>query len=210
MTPHDKVRQFIPLVDFIAEVLGSNSEIVLHDIGDPERSLVAIRNESLPGRAAGSGMSEFARGILDKGRRTGKRFISNYLGKSYGGGKFLKSSTFFIRNGEDKIIGMLGINTDLSALSEAHGILGQMLEVSEIEENPEPGRERVPIRETVLSMIDDVIGMWGAEPARMTTEEKKNIVCALDEHGVFLLKGAVTEVALRLDVSEQTIYRYLK
>jgi predicted transcriptional regulator YheO len=200
----------MPLVDFIADVLGPNSEVVLHDTRYPERSLVAIRNESFSGRAPGSGMSEFARDILEDGRRTGKQFISNYLSKSYGGGKFLKSSTFFIRDDEDKIIGMLGINTDLSALSEVHRILGQMLEVNEMAENTDNGRERVSIRETVFSMIDDVIGMWGTEPARMTTDEKKNIVCTLDEHGAFLLKGAVTEVASRLDVSEQTIYRYLK
>jgi predicted transcriptional regulator YheO len=200
----------MPLVDFIADVVGSNSEVVLHDTGDPERSLVAIRNESLSGRAAGSRMSEFAREILDEGRRTGKRFISNYLGKSYGGGKFLKSSTFFIRDDDDEIIGMIGINTDLSALSEAHRILGQMLEVGDIEGGAASEGERVSIRRTVLSVIDEVIGKWGADPARMTTEEKKNVVFELNEHGVFLLKGTVPEVASRLDVSEQTIYRYLK
>ena len=44
----------------------------------------------------------------------------------------------------------------------------------------------------------------------MTTEEKKEIVEELNAKGVFLLKGTVAEVAQRLDVSEQTIYRYLK
>jgi predicted transcriptional regulator YheO len=114
---------------------------------------------------------------------------------------------------------MFGINTDLSALSEAHRILGQMLEVGEIEGNPEPdgagkadkaNKERVSIRETVFSVIDEVIGEKNGNPERMTTEEKKNVVNELDERGVFLLKGVVTEVASRLDVSEQTIYRYLK
>ena len=42
------------------------------------------------------------------------------------------------------------------------------------------------------------------------TDEKKDVVDALDAHGVFLLKGIVSEVAPSLDVSEQTIYRYLK
>ena len=42
------------------------------------------------------------------------------------------------------------------------------------------------------------------------TVEKKEVVDALNDRGVFLLKGVVSEVASRLDVSEQTIYRYLK
>ncbi|WP_238558869.1 helix-turn-helix domain-containing protein [Yersinia pestis] len=41
-------------------------------------------------------------------------------------------------------------------------------------------------------------------------DEKKEIVKKLNEKGVFLLKGAVAEVAMRLETSEQTIYRYLK
>jgi predicted transcriptional regulator YheO len=44
----------------------------------------------------------------------------------------------------------------------------------------------------------------------MTPEEKKELVDALNDRGVFLLKGVVSEVADRLEVSEQTIYRYLK
>jgi predicted transcriptional regulator YheO len=210
MAPDGRLHRLIPFIDFIAEVVGPNSEVVLHDTGDLEKSLVAIRNGSLSGREVGSPMSEFARGILNEGKRTGKHFISNYLGKAYGGGKFLKSSTFFIRAYDGEIIGMIGINTDLSALSEVHRILGQMLEVGGIEENSEPGGERASIRETVLAVIDEVIGMGGTDPVRMTLEEKKNIVCKLNAQGVFLLKGTVAEVASRLDVSEQTIYRYLK
>jgi predicted transcriptional regulator YheO len=210
MTPDGKLQKLIPLIDFLAEVVGPNSEIVLHDARNLEKSLLAIRNGSLSGREAGSRMSEFARELLSEGKRTGKQFISNYLSKSYGGGKFLKSSTFFIRDDDNEIIGMIGINTDLSALAEVHRVLGQMLEVNEIEENLEPSGERVSIRKTVLAVIDEVIGMRGGDPARMTAEEKKSVVCELDEYGVFLLKGTVMEVASRLDVSEQTIYRYLK
>jgi predicted transcriptional regulator YheO len=197
------------LVDFIAEVVGPDSEIVLHDTRDLEKSLVSIRNGKLSGRETGSRMSDFAREILNEGKRTGKQFITNYLGKSYGGGRFIKSSTLFIRGDDGEIIGMLGINTDLSDISEAHRVLGRMLEVGDINEGAESGRQG-SIKETVLAVIDEVIGGFGADPARLTPDEKRDVVDALDERGVFLLKGIVAEVANRLFVSEQTIYRYLK
>jgi len=210
MKRNDFLSQFIPLVDFMAEIMGPNSEIVLHDTGNLEKSLLSIRNSSSPERELGAGMSEFARKILNEGRRTGKRFITNYLGKSYNAGKFIKASTYFIRDDEGEIVGMLGINTDLSALSEAHRLLGQMLYVGEIDEEADSPGDRMSIRETVFGVIEQVIGSFGTDPVRMTTEEKKEVVDALDDRGVFLLKGVVSEVASRLDVSEQTIYRYLK
>ena len=212
MNSTEMLRQFIPLVDFFAEILGPNSEVVLHGTSDPEKSLIAIRNSSLSEREEGAGMSELALKILNEGKRTGKKFLTNYLSKSYGtnnAGKFIKASTYFIRNDEGEIIGMLVINTDLSALSEAHRLLVQMLDVNEIDEtvsNDDP----ISIRETVFAVIDQVIGSYDADPVRMTTEEKKEVVDALNDRGVFLLKGIVSEVASRLDVSEQTIYRYLK
>ena len=47
-------------------------------------------------------------------------------------------------------------------------------------------------------------------PSRLTAREKREVVEELNARGVFLLKGVVTEVARRLSVSEQTVYRYLK
>ena len=209
MKSTEKLRQLVSLVDFMADILGPNSEVVLHDTSDHAKSLLAIRNSSLSEREAGTGMSELALKILNEGKHTGKPFITNYLSKSFNSSKFIKASTYFIRDDEGEIIGMLGINTDLSALSEVHGLLGQMLDVREIDETVSTD-DPITIRETVFAFIDQVIGAYGTDPVRMTTEEKKEVVEALNDRGVFLLKGVISEIAARLDVSEQTIYRYLK
>jgi predicted transcriptional regulator YheO len=57
--------------------------------------------------------------------------------------------------------------------------------------------------------IEEVIETYGVEPERMTQTEKVEIIEKLNEGGVFLLKGAVSKVATRLNVSEATVYRYL-
>lgn len=209
-----KVRSYLPLVDFLAEVCGPYSEVVLHDVTNRENSLVAIRNGQLSGREVGAPMTDFAAHILRHGKHKGKDFITNYLGKAGSAGKFLKSSTFFIRDDEGEIIGMLGINQDLSAISEAHKILGMFLSVDESTANGFESADRngteQSIRDMVYSVIEQVLANCSVDPARMTTEEKKDVVEALNDKGVFLLKGAVAQVASRLEVSEQTIYRYLK
>ena len=45
---------------------------------------------------------------------------------------------------------------------------------------------------------------------RLNQEEKIEIVRDLEGKGVFMLKGAVSEVAEKLGVSEATLYRYIR
>lgn len=211
MTPEEKVRSYLPLVDFLAEVSGPFSEVVLHDVSHKEHSLLAIRNGQISGREAGAPMTDFASQILRRGEHNGRNFITNYLGKAGSSGKFLKSSTYFIRDDDGKIIGMLGINTDLSPFWEVQQIMGQMLSVNEALNGGDPAEDSRPsIRKMVHDVMDGVLSACAVDAARMTTEEKREIVEELNEKGVFLLKGTVAEAAQRLDVSEQTIYRYLK
>ena len=49
----DVVASYLPLVDFLAEVLGPTAEVVLHDLRRKGHSMVAIRNGELTGRRAG-------------------------------------------------------------------------------------------------------------------------------------------------------------
>lgn len=214
MTSEEKVRSYLPLVDFIAEIAGPHTEVVLHDVRDRAHSLLAIRNGQLSGREIGASMTDFASHILRHGAAEGKHFITNYLGKAGSNGKFLKSSTYFIRDDAGEVIGMLGINTDLSAYSEVHRILGHFLAVDDTAGEPvqATGKEDAEpsVKEMVYSVMDQVLNTYAVDTAHLTTEEKKDVVEMLNEKGVFLLKGTVAEVATRLDVSEQTIYRYLK
>ena len=218
MTSEEKVRSYLPLVDFLAEITGPFSEVVLHDVRHKEHSLVAIRNGQLSGREVGAPMTDFASQILRRGEHNGRDFITNYLGKAGSTGKFLKSSTYFIKEDDGTIIGMLGINTDLSPFWEVQQIMGQFLSVNETINGDESGNAetsvaeepRLSISEMVHGVMEEVLSSYSIDTARMTTEEKKEIVEELNAKGVFLLKGTVAEVAQRLDVSEQTIYRYLK
>ena len=47
------------------------------------------------------------------------------------------------------------------------------------------------------------------EPTRLSYQEKMEVVRSLDEKGIFLVKGAITELAAALKTTEVTIYRYI-
>ncbi|EKA1241440.1 helix-turn-helix domain-containing protein, partial [Salmonella enterica] len=44
----------------------------------------------------------------------------------------------------------------------------------------------------------------------LNAENKSHIISLLNDEGVFLLKGAVTKVAKKLNISEPTVYKYIQ
>ena len=49
----------------------------------------------------------------------------------------------------------------------------------------------------------------GVTADRLTSEERLKIIAALEANGIFLLKGAVKDVAAGLHCSQASVYRYL-
>lgn len=67
-----------------------------------------------------------------------------------------------------------------------------------------------PISGLLHDRIAEVVAQTGVAPARMSMQEKVAVVHKLNEGGVLLMKGAVSEIARQLKVSEPTVYRYIK
>ncbi len=111
---NETVRRFLPMVDFLEQILGKNSEIVLHDFSDPDHAIVDIRNGIVSGRKIGGPATDLALKIMHDGKYRDLPFITGYEGRG-AGGKTLESATYFIRE-DDEIVGMLCVNTDLSAV----------------------------------------------------------------------------------------------
>ena len=61
----------------------------------------------------------------------------------------------------------------------------------------------------VTNAIREELDRYGVEPTRLSYQEKMEVVRSLDEKGIFLVKGAITELAAALKTTEVTIYRYI-
>jgi predicted transcriptional regulator YheO len=210
MTPDEILDSYIPLVDFIASVSGKNCEVVLHDLRKLDHSIIAIQNNHITGRKTGDTITDFALDIIHNEKHKSKNYICNYAGKTGNGRKSVRASTYFIRDEDNNLIGMLCTNVDVTALSNARKYLDDLIMIKENAEMKEQENFSLNINEHVNSIISKTISEFGSEPLRMTMEEKKDIVKLLESEGVFQLKGVVGEVAKFLEVSDQTVYRYLK
>jgi len=134
-----------PVVDGIAATFGPVCEVVLHDYRQPEKSVVAVAGE-VTGRAVGGAMSEIGMKVLARGDEAADDL--NYVTRT-GTGKLVKSSTMVLRDSTGAVFGALCVNVDISAVNEAHTLLGATDEDASQRrrEDPETHQARAQVRE---------------------------------------------------------------
>jgi predicted transcriptional regulator YheO len=219
----DIIKQYIPMVDFISEILGQNCEVVLHDLTDPERSIIAIRNGHLSGRKVGGPLTDLVLKVIKNRSYDEQTFINNY--KAVASKREFRSSSFFIKNESKEIIGVLCVNVDIEPFVKVKEVMenfsrtnSPLLKAVDHENGKHPSASEKgiadekffgSIEDMLNNMIQEEINIAGVPPERMTFNEKVEIVNKLNEKGTFQLKGAVSKIAKALEVSEPTVYRYL-
>ena len=215
---HPDLKKYISLVDFIADVMGEDTEVILHDVTNLENSVIAIRNNHISGREIGAPPTDLALKILKKSESSEiGDFLANYKGVSKLG-LSLKSSTYFIKdNSGRKIIGMLCINQDIDKYITLKKTIDKVIGFSGFEYKYQAQEDNSGIVENFSQSINDltlrtirfVVDDIGILPERMSPEEKIDAVRKMYNEGIFLIKGATKEAADALKVSEATVYRYL-
>ncbi len=206
---HKLLTFYLPMVDFIADCMGENTEVVLHDLTDWHQSVVAIRNGHISGREIGSPITDLSLSILKTASFEQLPYMANYQGVAKNGHS-LKSSTFFIKDDTGAMVGMLCVNTDYHALTEARLQLESLIGALGIQTGG-------GVTENFTMNVSDLVqaNLFRVCPnleelvGRMSQKDKLEIVEKLDELGTFLVKGSIVCVAEKLGVSVPTIYRYL-
>jgi predicted transcriptional regulator YheO len=207
---HDAERDAIitalrPVVDGIVATFGPVAEVVLHDYRRPEKSVVAVAG-SVTGRAMGGAMSEIGMRVFARGDEAADDL--NYVTRT-GAGKLVKSSTMVLRDSTGAVFGALCVNVDITAVNEAHALLGALA-------GPGAGAAEPPVTafaNDIDSVVDAILDAhrlgqnqtW----AGLDRAERLDLFRGLDEHGVFAVRRAIEQVAARLGISRASAYSYL-
>lgn len=207
------IKKYISIADFLGEVFGENTEIIIHDLTNYDNSIVHIVNGHISNRKIGDPITDLVLEFIATESKGNKQFICNYNSKTIEG-KLLYSSTYFIRNEKNEIVGALCLNSDYYELKKSLSFItsllpnyvdDKILSLNNIKENLNSNPQ-----ELTLNKIDDILAKFNVEPSRMTTEEKTEVIAALNDCGIFNIRGSVQEVANKLMMSEPSIYRYIK
>lgn len=210
---HPVMKCLLPLVKSLQAAIGPESEVVLRDLRVPGMPIVAISG-TVTGRQCGALPTElFSHWI--QSRATDTDHI-NYLGRTTDG-KYLRSSTLFIRGEGQELLGCLCINIDishlrpvlqwLSAYCQATGVIlfGEHLEQQNLD-----GTGMSDFGDIVRVTIDNVIHASSKGGRNMNRKERLEAVRRLDALGVFVVKNSKELVAARLGISKAALYKYLQ
>lgn len=213
MTDRERVEAYAPMVKFIAGFSGARCEVVLHDLSDIEHSIIAIENGHVSGRKVGDGLMDFAyqKFVED----TEDVFIVNQSGRTTKDHKVLRLSAYRIRRPADgEIIGLLCVTVDITELIHLRRVIDADLYIDgePYKDSESPvGPFALPLAETLEAAFRNALqetGCVGVEG--MTKEDKLRVIAVLKENHLFEIKGAVNFIAKKINISEPSVYRYLK
>lgn len=231
---HPVIASYMPLVDFLGKLIGPHCEVVLHDLTSPERSVVNITNGDISGRSVGAPLTDFALRMIRNNAYATADYLHEYAG-ALKTGKRVRSSTFFIKDGEGELIGLLCFNRDLSRLQSLHDELDGILaayfnsgdrqpplpaspHISVAGSVPGNGANESEASETFSESVEELMSTsvakalapYNLPPERLSPGEREDAIEVLHRKGFFQLRGAVEYVAAVFRLSEATIYRHLK
>lgn len=212
-----KVEAYIPIVKFIAAICGPRCEVALHYLDDINHSIIAIENGYITGRKVGDGLVDLALGsVLDKNNKD-KAFIANIYGNSPDEKKRLRMSAYYIRDEEMEIIGLLNVTVDVSDYVWMKNILERELLLMEGNgtalslESTDSKQHALSAAEMVDLVCNQAMEQLGfTDPRKMRKGDKMKVIAMLNDRNLFAMKGIIKLTAKKLEISEPSVYRYVR
>lgn len=201
-----ELEQYQSMVRFLSETLGSTFEAGLFDLTDPAYPSVVTAN-------VGSDVQEHVRQTVAEGLThpavcAGGNLINRPIHMEFE--KLLKVSVFYIRDHEGEIIGALWISMRCDMFLKMSAFAASFLQLeTEDPQDQEVTKNASSSKELSLDTINEFIREFSNAPARMTLDERQEAICDLYDMGVYNLKGAVARTAEIMQISEQSVYRYI-
>lgn len=200
------LKQYFPIADLIAKTFGKNCEVVIHDLTHPQNSIVYIVNSHVTGKETGQAFNVLIKQVL-LSKSFEKDVTANYKTITTDG-RQIKSSTAFIRNSREDVIGAICINYDIEKMKDMKNFLDEFMKVNEeiVEEEAE-----MEVIENVIEIADGIIDkiVSSVNTHQLKKEDKIELIEFMEQKGIFLIKGAVDKVAEKLNISKVTVYSYL-
>lgn len=195
------------LVKALAMQFGPTCEVVLHDLtgGDPSHTIIAIENGQISGRKVGDGSSVIAAEAMEEADKQHQDRLA-YLTRTHDG-KILKSTSLFIRDDHGKVIGILGINMDLSLSLAVENTLHNLN--SNLDPETEPQQITTNVSDLLDTLIQQSIRLAGKPAALMDKSDKIRAIRFLNDNGAFLITKSGPKVCQVFNISKYTLYSYL-
>lgn len=201
---------YVNMAQVLGEMFAPILETVVHDLRTPESSVIAIYNGHLTSREVGDGATNLGHRLLEGDFPD---VLVGYENESPNGQK-LKSSSLAIRNEEGDLIGVLGLNMNVTYFEQFGSFIEQFISSERSDHVSSPERfETTPDgmstpREDIKEAITYYITSRNWNAQTLSYADKREIVEYLYKNGYFKSRGAVTIIADELGLTRPSVYNY--
>lgn len=201
-------REFLAqLAKGISQQFGSNCEVAVHNLSESytDSSIIIIENGDVTGRKVGDGPSHVVLEALHGDQSKLQDHLS-YLTKTKDG-RILKSTTIYIRDEGQKVIGIFSINFDITGLLMVNNALKPLITVESTEKEP----EKIPqnVNDLLVELIEQSVQQVGKPVALMSKDDKIKAIQFLNNSGAFLITKSGDKVSKYFGISKYTLYSYI-
>ena len=179
-------------------------EVVLHDLLDPQQSILAIHN-NLSGRAVGEPST--ALGLARIADPQYPQVVANYA-NHFADGRQAKSTSIGIKDATGRYVAALCMNVDLTLFHSLQNALGRF---GAVNTGLAPNESLNPAGADALrARIDQFAARLASTPRALRTDERRALLRELKDSGCMDIRRAMETVARHLGVSRAAVYSYAK
>jgi D-arginine utilization repressor len=194
------IKSFLPTAEAIQRLLHPHAEVVVHDM--KLNHIVAIFHPFSKRRVGDSSLFTKEEEMARLEDCVGPYEKTNWNGRK------LKSVSSVIRDENNKAVGMLCINLDISQLEKFNDLITTFISSEKFSPQPAPLFED-DWQERINTYVHAYLIEHHLILESLTRSEKKELIEHLNKTGAFSAKNAALYIAQIIGVSRATIYNYL-
>lgn len=194
------IKAFLPTAEAIQRLLHPHAEVVVHDI--KENKIVAIYHPFSKRRVGDSSLF-----TKEEEMATLEDCVGPYEKINWNGNR-LKSVSSVIRDENNKAVGMLCINLDISIFEKFSHLVSEFTNYAQLVQQPEP-LFKDDWQDRINEYIYGYLNTHHLMLETLSREEKKELIEHLYKIGAFTGKNSAKYIAQIIKVSRATVYNYL-
>ena len=211
------LESYKQVINGLGEYLGSGYEIVLHNLGSYDHSVIAIQNGHYTERKVGAPITNIALDMLESIKKKSSSDSITYFTTNRNG-KPMKSTTIAIRGEQNKVIGLLCINfyLDLPFSTFLHDFTSHC-KADSFATDKTTATTKIVAEEfsensadLIYHLINTTRQQIYSDNTISSVNKNKAIIQTLYDKGVFDFKDAALLVAEKLNISKNTVYLHLR
>lgn len=199
------LREAEKIVQALGVMFAPGCEVVLHDLTQPDRAIVAIAN-NLSNRRIGDAATEM--GLERIASPEFPDVVQNYA-SVFPDGRPAKSTSIGLRNSQGRFVAAICLNLDVSIFNSVTAILQQLTAVVQ-SAAPQAATEGARSLSDIAAVINAFAASHATQPRALSSEQRFQVVQQLKQQGYLQLRGAATMAAEALGISRVSVYNLLK